>query len=297
MRVVVLDDYQAVAAELADWPSESSWSVAFEHGRLGGDDAVVARLAGADAVVVMRERTPLPAAVLARLPRLRLIVTGGMRNAAIDLEQRRAAASRSAASRAHRRRPPSSPGPCCSPCCARCRTRTAPCARAAGRAPSARDSRGATLGLVGLGKLGRRMLPVARAFGMDVLAWSTNLTEQAAAQVGSVRCEKHELFRRSDVVSLHLVLSDRSRGTVGREELALLGPRGYLVNTARAGLVDRAALLDALHSRTIAGAALDVFDVEPLPADDPLLAAPTPCSAPIWATSRRTTSPTGTAAP
>jgi phosphoglycerate dehydrogenase-like enzyme len=133
---------------------------------------------------------------------------------------------------------------------------------------------GRTLGLVGLGNLGRRMVPVARAFGMDVLAWSTNLTDETAERAGAGRCDKDELFQRSDIVSLHLVLSERSRGTVGREELALLGPQGYLVNTSRAGLVDRDALLEALHAGTIAGAALDVFDVEPVPADDPLLAAP-----------------------
>jgi phosphoglycerate dehydrogenase-like enzyme len=133
---------------------------------------------------------------------------------------------------------------------------------------------GRTLGVVGLGRLGSRMVPVAKAFGMDVLAWSTHLTDETATELGAVRVDKDELFRRSDVVTLHLVLSERSRGTVGRHELALLGPQGYLVNTSRAGLVDREALLQALHAGTIAGAALDVFDVEPVPPGDPLLTAP-----------------------
>ena len=274
MKVVVLDDYQRVAATLADWPSDSGWSVEFEHDRLDDDDAVVGRLAGADAVVVMRERTPFPGVVLERLPRLRLVVTGGMRNAAVDL----AAAGRLGVTVC------GVPGS--SPATAELAwalllalLRSVPAEDAAVRAGRWQSTvgtglAGRTLGLVGLGRLGGKMVPVARAFGMDVLAWSTNLTAEAAAAAGAVRCDKDELFHRSDVVSLHLVLSERSRGTVGREELALLGPQGYLINTSRAGLVDRAALLEALHAGTIAGAALDVFDVEPVPADDPLLTAP-----------------------
>ena len=144
---------------------------------------------------------------------------------------------------------------------------TAPCADLV-------QTRQAKLGIVGLGRLGTRMVPVARAFGMDVLAWSPNLTDETAVAAGAVRVDKPALFRRSDVVTLHLVLSERSRGTVGREELALLGPQGYIVNTSRSGLVDRGALLAALHDGTIAGAALDVFDVEPLPPDDAVLTAP-----------------------
>ena len=274
MRVVVLDDYQRIAPELAEWPAGSGWSVAFAHGRLASDDAVVERLAEADAVVVMRERTTLPAGVLERLPRLRLVVTGGMRNAAIDT----AAAARLGITVC------GVPGS--SPATAELAwalllalVRSVPTEDAALRAGRWQSTvgtglAGRTLGLVGLGRLGSRMVPVARAFGMEVLAWSTNLTAGAAAEAGAVHCDKDELFRRSDVVSLHLVLSERSRGTVGREELALLGPQGYLVNTSRAGLVDREALLAALHAGTIAGAALDVFDVEPVPDDDPLLGAP-----------------------
>ena len=274
MRVVVLDDHQAVAAELADWPSGPAWTVEFQHERLAGPDAVVARLTDADAVVVMRERTPLPAPVLERLPRLRLVVTGGMRNAAIDT----AAAARLGITVC------GVPGS--SPATAELAwalllalVRSVPVEDAAVRAGRWQSTvgtglAGRTLGIVGLGRLGTRMVPVARAFGMDVLAWSPNLTDEVAAAAGAVRVDEDELFRRSDVVSLHLVLSERSRGTVGREQLALLGPHGYLVNTSRSGLVDRDALLAALHAGTIAGAALDVFDVEPVPPDDPLLTAP-----------------------
>lgn len=274
LRVVVLDDYQGVAEELADWSSLAGWSVEFEHARLADDDALVARLADADAVVVTRERTPFPAEVLRRLPRLRLLVTGGMRNAAVDVQ----AAARAGITVC------GVPGG--SPATAELAwalllglLRSVPLEDAALRSGRWQSTvgtglAGRTLGLVGLGNLGGRMVPVAKAFGMEVLAWSTNLTDEAAGRAGAVRCDKDDLFRRSDVVSLHLVLSERSRWTVGREELALLGPQGYLVNTSRAGLVDPAALLEALHAGTIAGAALDVFDVEPLPADDPLLSAP-----------------------
>jgi phosphoglycerate dehydrogenase-like enzyme len=222
----------------------------------------------------MRERTPLPAAVLERLPRLQLVITGGMRNAAIDT----GAAARLGVTVC------GVPG--ASPATAELAwglllalLRSVPLEDAALRAGRWQSTvgtglAGRTLGVVGLGRLGSRMVPVARAFGMDVLAWSPHLTAEAAAELGAVRVEKDELFRRSDAVSLHLVLSERSRGTVGRQELALLGPQGYLVNTSRAGLVDRQALLEALHAGTIAGAGLDVFDVEPVPADDPLLTAP-----------------------
>ena len=274
MRVVVLDDYQAVAASLADWASLTGWTVDVEHHRLPGADAVVARLAEADAVVLMRERTAFPQAVLTRLPRLRLIVTGGMRNAAVDLDAAAAAGITVCGV------PGSSPATAeLAWALLLALLRSVPAEDAAlreGRWQSTVGTglAGTVLGLVGLGNLGRRMVPVARAFGMDVLAWSTNLTDEAATAAGATRVDKDELFRRSDVVSLHLVLSDRTRGIVGRNDLALLGPSGYLINTSRAGLVDTAALLEALHTGTLAGAGLDVFDEEPLPADDPLLAAP-----------------------
>lgn len=274
LRVVVLDDYPAVAEGLADWSSLTGWTVEFVHTRLADEDTLVARLADADAVVLMRERTPFPARVLERLPRLRLVVTGGMRNATVDLT----AASRLGVT-------------VCgvagtSPATAELAwglllalLRHVPVEDAALRAGKWQSTvgtglSGRTLGVVGLGALGRRMVPVARAFGMDVLAWSQNLTPEAAADAGASCVGKHELFERSDVVSLHLVLSDRTRHVVGRRELELLGPQGHLVNTSRAGLVDPQALLNALHSGSIAGAALDVFEQEPLSADDPLLSAP-----------------------
>ncbi len=271
---MVLDDYQGVAEGLADWGSLSGWAVEFERARLPDDDAVVARLEGVDAAVLMRERTPFPDPLLARLPRLRLLVTGGMRNAAVDLD---AAARRGVTVCGVPGGSPATAELAWALLLALLRSVCAEdAALRSGRWQSTvgHGLAGRTLGVVGLGNLGRRMVPVARAFGMGVLAWSANLTAEAAEQAGASRVGKAELFRRSDVVSLHLVLSERTRHVVGREELALLGPGGFLVNTARAGLVDPSALLEALHSGGIAGAALDVYDREPLPPDDPLLRAP-----------------------
>lgn len=212
--------------------------------------------------------------MLERLPQLRLLVTGGMRNAAIDL----AAAARL--------RITVCGVPGTSPATAELARgllfallRQLPVEDAALRAGRWQTTvgtglAGRTLGVVGLGNLGRRMAPVARAFEMDVLTWSANLTAEAASAAGATRVEKEELFERSDVVSLHLVLSEPTRHVVGRRELELLGHAGYLVNTSRAGLVDQQALLDALHAGTLAGAALDVFEQEPLPGDSPVLTAP-----------------------
>lgn len=228
-RAVVLDDYQQVAAGLADWSSLDGWAVEHEHERLVGPDAVVARLADADAVVVVRERTPLPASVLARLPRLRLVVTGGMRNAALDLE---AAAAQGVTVCGV----PGGSGATAELAWGLLLglLRSVPqedAALRAGRWQSTvgTELEGRTLGLLGLGNLGRRMVPVARAFGMDVLAWSASLTDEAAEQAGATRCDKEELFRRSDVVSLHLVLCERTRSVVDRDELALSGPDGHFV--------------------------------------------------------------------
>ena len=275
VSVVVLDDFQDVALSVADWsPLAGRAHVTRYTDHLADADALVGRLVGADVVVAMRERTPFPAAVLARLPRLRLLVTTGMANAAIDLP---AAAAQGAVV----------------------------CGTAGGSAAAAEltwallmalarhvadDDRavragrwqehlgvelaGSTLGLLGLGRIGAVVARYARAFDMELLAWSQNLTAERAAEHGARLVDKEELFAGSDVVSVHLKLSERTRGLVGAEELRLLGPTGRLVNTSRGPIVDESALLAALSAGTIAGAALDVFHTEPLPADHPLRSAP-----------------------
>jgi phosphoglycerate dehydrogenase-like enzyme len=273
--VAVLDDYQGAAPELADWSAlPDDTTVTFFTDHLEDEDALVDRLQSYDVLVVMRERTPLRRSLISRLPRLRLVVTTGMRNASIDLD----------AAREHGvvvcGTPGGTPGTVeLAWALILAVVRHLPAEDARVRAGGwqhtlGTDLGGSTLGLLGLGRLGRAMVPVARAFGMDVIAWSQNLTDAAAAEAGAVRVEKDELFARSDVLSVHLVLSDRTRGLVGPAELALMKPTAFLVNTSRGPIVDESALVTALHSDTIAGAGLDVYDVEPLPAGHRLLSAP-----------------------
>ncbi|HEY8526576.1 MAG TPA: D-2-hydroxyacid dehydrogenase family protein [Acidimicrobiales bacterium] len=274
LRIAVLDDYQGVAAGV-DWSAvPAPVDVhAFRH-HIDDPDELAAALRPFDVVVAMRERTPLDAALFARLPDLRLVVTTGPRNAVIDVG---AAAARGVVV--------SGTGGYVTPtseltwALILAVQRHVPAEDAAIRAGGwqhtiGRELAGRTLGLVGLGRIGALVAEVGRAFRMDVVAWSQNLTDERAAEVGVRRVAKDELFARSDVVSIHLVLSDRTRGLVGEAELAAMKPTAILVNTSRGPIVDEAALVRALHEGRIAGAGLDVFDREPLPADHPLRSAP-----------------------
>jgi phosphoglycerate dehydrogenase-like enzyme len=269
-RVAVLDDYQGVALGCADW-SELEVEVFPDH---LADDVVVERLAPFDVVVAMRERTPFPRARLERLPNLRLLVTTGMRNAAIDLDAARDNGVLVCGT--------GSLGPPTAELAwalILAVTRHVAEEHAAMRAGGWQHTigpelAGHRLGIVGLGRLGARMAAVGRAFEMEVVAWSQNLTAERAAEAGAALVSKEELFATADVVTIHLVLSDRTRGLVGAPELARMKPTAYLVNTSRGPIVDEAALLDALHAGRIAGAGLDVYATEPLPADHPLRRAP-----------------------
>lgn len=275
MRVAILDDYQGVALASTDFSGLTGQAeVVVFRDHLSDEVAVAERLVSFDAVVAMRERTPFPPSLLDRLPSLRLLVTAGMRNASIDLAAARergvvvAGTGGSAASTAEliwglllavARRIPAEDAS----------------VRAGGWQTSVGpELAGSTLGIVGLGRLGQAVARYARAFDMRLLAWSTNLTADVAAEHGAELVGKRELFERSDFVTIHLKLSDRSRGLIGADELGLLGPRGYLINTSRGPIVDEAALVAALRDGAIAGAGLDVFDVEPLPADHPLRTLP-----------------------
>jgi phosphoglycerate dehydrogenase-like enzyme len=270
-RVAVLDDYQGVALGCADW---SALEVEVFPDHVADDDALVEQLAPFDVVVAMRERTPFPRARLERLPSLRLLVTTGMRNASIDLDAARELGITVCGT--------GSLGPPTAELAwalILALTRHVPAEDAAMRAGGWQHTigpelAGHRLGIVGLGRLGARMAAIARAFEMEVVAWSQNLTAERAAEAGAARVDKDELFATADVVTIHLVLSDRTRGLVGTSELALMRPTAYLVNTSRGPIVDEAALLDALHAGRIAGAALDVYDTEPLPGDHPLRRAP-----------------------
>jgi phosphoglycerate dehydrogenase-like enzyme len=273
-RIAVLDDYQGVAGRMADWASLPGAEVVFFADHLTGDDAVAARLADFDVVVAMRERTPLRRSLLVRLPRLRLLVTTGMRNAAIDV----AAASELGITVCGTAGSGTST-PELTWALTLAAVRHVPAEDASIRAGGwqrtvGTDLAGATLGVLGLGRIGSRVAAVGRAFGMDVIAWSQNLTATAAEAAGATRVEREELFRRSDVLTIHLVLSDRTRGLVGAAELAAMKPTAYLVNTSRGPIVDEAALAAHLRAGRIAGAALDVYGEEPLPRDDPVRSLP-----------------------
>lgn len=263
MRLAILDDYQDVAREYGDF---SGLDVTVFTEPLTD---VAAQLADFDGVLAMRERTRFPAEVLRSLPRLRLLVSTGRRNAAIDL----AAASELGITVCHTGyRPAAAAEHTWALILAALRHVPVEDANVrAGRWQSTVGTEldGAVLGLVGLGNLGRRVARVGAAFGMDVIAWSTNLDPDRAAKAGVTAVTKQELFERADVLSVHYVLSERSRGIVGAADIARMKPGALLVNTSRAGVLDTPAAADAARRGDIR-LALDVFDAEPLPADDPL---------------------------
>ncbi len=272
LRCAILDDYYDTALSLADWPrladkvDVTAFTLPF-----ASEDAAAAALADIDIVCAMRERTPFPRSLIERLPRLKLLITSGMRNAAIDSEAAKARGIVVCGTQ-YGRDP------------------TAPLAMglileltrkigqenarihagAAWQALGGIEIEGKTLGVIGLGKLGAKVSGLAQAFGMNVIAWSPNLTPERCKEAGVGYATKDELFATADVITIHVVLSDRSRGLVGAADIARMKPTAYLVNTSRAPIIDEAALLQALRERRIAGVALDVFSVEPLPVAHPL---------------------------
>jgi phosphoglycerate dehydrogenase-like enzyme len=274
IKVAVLDDYQGVALSIVDWSSVSERaSVTVFRDHLSDPDAVAERLAPFDVVCIMRERTPMPATLLERLPKLKLIASTGPRNASIDL----AAAAKRGISIAHT-------GYTSAPTIELTWALILASARhISSEAASVRsgswqqtlgdDLAGKTLGIVGLGNVGSGVAKVGLAFGMNVIAWSQNLTAEAAKAVGAHRVSKEELLRAADVISIHMVLSPRTVGLMGAAEFALMKPSARLVNTSRGPVVVEQALLNALAERRIAGAAIDVYDVEPLPKDHPYRSA------------------------
>jgi phosphoglycerate dehydrogenase-like enzyme len=271
LRCAILDDYMDLTLRMADWSKISDRvDVKTFTEPFASTEAAASALADFEIVCAMRERTPFPRALFAGLPKLKLLITSGMRNAAIDME----------AAKDHQ--------------VVLCGTQwgrdpTAPLTmglileltRNIGR-ENARmhagealqkfigiEIEGRTLGVVGLGKLGAKVSGLAKAFGMNVIAWSPNLTAERCKEVGVGYASKEELFATADFITIHVVLSQRSRGLIGAADLARMKPTSYLVNTARGPIVDEAALLETLKARKIAGAAVDVFSVEPLPVDHP----------------------------
>jgi D-3-phosphoglycerate dehydrogenase len=272
LRCAILDDYQNVALKLADWTTLADRiDITVFDKPFASDGEAAAALKDFEIICAMRERTPFPSTLLAALPKLKLLITSGMRNAAIDFEAAKAQG-------------------------------VVVCGTAMVGNPTAgitiglmleltrkigfenarmkagepwqvtvgEDVEGKTLGIIGLGKLGSKVAGIARAMGMKTIAWSSNLTPEACEKAGVTYATKEELFANSDIITIHVVLSDRSRGLVSKADLARMKPTAYLINTARGPIVDEAALLETLKAKKIAGAGIDTYSHEPLPLDSPL---------------------------
>jgi phosphoglycerate dehydrogenase-like enzyme len=270
MNVAILDDYQHVALRLADWSGvrrHAEITVFNDH--IADPSAVVERLRPFDVVCVMRERTPLTREILQQLPNLRLIASTGPRNASID-SQTAADLGIAVTATGYDSTPTIEFTWSLLLASMRGIDREAASLKAGGWQTSLGSNlRGKVLGVVGLGNIGREVARIGVAFGMKVIAWSQNLTKEKANAAGATLVDKQTLFREADVVTVHLVLSGRTRGLIGVPEFALMKPTARFVNTSRGPIVDEAALIEALQARRIAGAAVDVFDVEPLPPDHP----------------------------
>ncbi|MDD9876222.1 MAG: D-2-hydroxyacid dehydrogenase family protein [Magnetovibrio sp.] len=270
-RIAILDDYQNKALEAADWNAIPDADITVFNDFLGHDeDRIADALAGFEVLVAMRERTRFPASQLAKLPDLKLLVTTGMRNLAIDM-----AAARGQGVDVSGTEMLGYPAFEHAWALILALVKEIPKEDRAMKDGGWQEGfgvglNGKTLGVVGLGKLGAQAARVGLAFGMDVVAWSQNLTDERCAEVGVRRVDKETLFATADVITVHMVLSERSTGLVGADEFARMKPTAFLVNTSRGPIVDEAALIAALQDRRIAGAGIDVYDVEPLPIDHPL---------------------------
>ncbi|MFD7050132.1 D-2-hydroxyacid dehydrogenase family protein [Streptomyces mirabilis] len=276
-RCAVLDDFQNVASACADWStlSDRVEVVSFaEH--FATEDELAAALADFDFVVTLRERVAFPESLLNRLPRLKLLIASGMRNSVIDYAAAKAGGVTVCGTQSSST-PPVELTWALLLGLARGIVQENNALRDGGpwQSTVGADLHSRTLGLLGLGKIGSRVAQVGLAFGMEVTAWSRHLTKERADEVGvELASSKEELLASSDFVSVHLALSDRTRGLLGAAELALLKPTAYLINTSRSAIVDQEALLAALHEGRIAGAGVDVFDVEPLPGNHSMRTAP-----------------------
>lgn len=275
MKVAILDDYQNVALTMADWSRvESKAEVTVFTDHVSDPDAVVARLQPFDVLCVMRERTPLPRQILERLPRLKMIASTGPGNASIDQQAVRER-NIHLTNTGYRSTPTIELTWALILAVMRNLVGEASSVRAGGWQTSVgQELSGKVLGVLGLGRIGSEIARIGAAFGMDVIAWSQNLTPERAQVASATPVSKEELFARSDVLSIHLVLSERTRGLVSGAEIAAMKPTAWLVNTSRGPIVDEEALISALRSQSIAGAALDVFDTEPLPAGHALRTLP-----------------------
>lgn len=272
LRCAILDDYFDIARSVADWPAISDRvEVTVFDKPFASEAEAAAKLGEFDIICAMRERTPFPKSLLDALPKLKLLITSGMRNAAIDMD---AAKERKVVlCGTQYSRDPTAPltmGLILELTRGIGRENARMHAGEAWQTFAGTEIEGKTLGVIGLGKLGSKVAGMAKVFGMNVIAWSPNLTPETCKEAGVGYAGKDELFATSDIITIHVVLSPRSRGLVGAADLARMKPSAYLVNTARGPIVDEDALLAALREKKIAGAGIDVFSTEPLPTDHPL---------------------------
>ncbi|QOZ37779.1 D-2-hydroxyacid dehydrogenase family protein [Bradyrhizobium sp. CCBAU 53421] len=272
LRCAILDDYFDIALSLADWPQvKDRVEVTVFDKPFASEAEAAAKLREFEIICAMRERTPFPRSVFDALPKLKLLITSGMRNAAIDMEA--AKARNVVVCGTQYSRDPTAPltmGLILELTRGIGRENARMHAGEPWQSFAGTEIEGKTLGVIGLGKLGSKVAGMAKAFGMNVIAWSPNLTPEKCKEAGVGYASKDELFAASDIITIHVVLSPRSRGLVGAANLARMKPSAYLVNTARGPIVDEDALLVALRDKKIAGAGIDVFSVEPLPIDHPL---------------------------
>ncbi len=269
-RVALLDDYQDVALQMADWqslPADVEVQVFRDH--LSDEDALAERLGNIDIIMAMRERTPFQRSLLERLPNLKLLITAGMRNASIDLQAASDCGVMVCGTEGLGYPTAELTWGLILSLMRRIPREDQATRNGQWQVTTGLGLQGKTLGLLGLGRLGSQVATVGNAFKMNLIAWSQNLTAERAAEYSATLVSKDELVSQSDILSVHLVLSNRTRGLIGARELGLMKPTAYLVNTSRGPIVDEPALIQALETGTIAGAGLDVFDVEPLPLDHP----------------------------
>ena len=273
--IALLDDYQSVALEMADWSRlQAAHRITVFNEHIKDVDTLAKALAGFEIIGIMRERTPFTRALFEKLPNLKLLITTGMRNASVDMK---AAADHNVTvcgTNAGNHATAELAFGLLLSLARHLHTEFRNMREGRWQTTVGNDVRGKTLGLLGLGRLGGEVAKYAKVFGMNTIAWSQNLTTERATEAGVERVEKADLFRRADFVSVHLVLSDRSRGLVSAPELALMKPTASIINTSRGPIIDIGALAAALKEKRIAGAALDVYDSEPLAADHPIRSEP-----------------------
>ncbi len=275
MKLAVLDDYQAAAKDLGDWSQlPPGTEIEYFHDHIDKDDQLVERLKDFDLVMGMRERTPFTRSILSRLPKLRLLITTGRRNASFDTEAATELGIAVCGTGGAGEGPTELTWALITAMLRHIPEEDRRAREGAWGTTVGVGLKGKTLGLLGLGHIGSLVARVGVAFDMNIIAWSQNLTAERAKECQATLVDKDTLFKDSDIVSVHVVLSDRTRGLVSAHELALMKPTAYLVNISRGPIVDEKALIDVLQREAIAGAALDTFDIEPLPVDHPLFKTP-----------------------